>query len=100
MSSGVQRTRTGSIDATNAVLTIEQVGFRPKHVKVFNATSLAELEWWDALADDSGVKTVAAGTRTNPSADGITPTDTGFELGTLADVNDTAGERLHWIASE
>jgi len=100
MSSGVQRFRTGAITSTNAALTVETVGFRPKSVKLFNVTSLATLEHQDTMDADSGFKRVAAGTLTLEASNGITLTGTGFTIGALADVNDTTTEVLHWQATE
>lgn len=85
--------------ATNAALPVRTVGFVPKKVTVRNKTSNAMLEWHEGLEDGEGFKTVAAGTRTFASADGISPLaagteEPGFSLGTLADINDTVGEDL------
>lgn len=90
---------TNKIPATNALLEVRTVEFKPRKVVVTNLTSLARLEWNDAMDDDSGFKTVAAGTRTLVSAAAITPLDgpnPGFSVGALADVNDDATETLLW----
>jgi len=91
--------RTGSILATGSAMTIDNdaVGFRPTQVTVINTTSRDGFEWTDTMADASALKTVAAGTRTFATTNGITPTATGFILGADSDVN-AAGETLHFVA--
>lgn len=104
MSSTVgSRVQEGSIVATGAALDIRTLGFTPRKVKVVNKTSLASLEWQEALGAAAGFKQVAAGTRTLVSADGITALtgeNPGFTIGALADINDAAGEELVWEATE
>lgn len=96
------RYSTGTIVATNADLAIRTVDFKPKRVVVKNRTSLCELQWNETMDDAAGWKQVEAGTRTLVSADGITPLDAtsteppGFQIGALADVNDTTTEVLEW----
>lgn len=92
---------TNKIPATAAALEVRTVEFKPRKVVVTNLTSLASLEWNEFMAADSGFKQVAAGTRTLESSDGITALDApnpGFQIGTLADINDAAGEELLWEA--
>jgi hypothetical protein len=95
----------GQVTATGAALEVRSVGFKPEKVILFNKTSLARLEWNKVLADAEGIKQVAAGTTTNPTSDGITPLSgsptlggPGFQIGALADINDTAGELIVWEA--
>ena len=83
--------------ANNGTLTVP-VGFRPARVVVRNFTNQVMIEWVDTLADAYAFKTVAAGTRSNVTSAGITPTSTGFTIGNLADINDTTTEQLHWEA--
>ncbi len=99
MSSSVGLRYTNGIAiAKNAILTVDYVGFRPRRVVLRNITNNVMLEWVDTLADAAGFKTVADGTRTSVSADGITPIATGFTVGALADINDTTTELLHFEA--
>lgn len=72
-------------------------GFKPRYVKVVNVTSRDQMEWFEGMADDSGVKTVAAGTRTLDVADAITPTVNGFTMGLDTDVVVTS-EQISWLA--
>ena len=97
--------KTGALYATNkipasaAALEVRTVEFKPRKVVITNLTSLCRLEWNEFMADDTGFKQVAAGTRTLAGSDAITPLDgpnPGFQVGTLADVNDAAGEELLW----
>lgn len=90
---------SNKIVATNAVLAVRTVEFKPRKVVITNLTSLCRLEWNAFMDDDSGLKQVAAGTRSLEASDGITALDgpnPGFQVGTLADVNDTTTEELLW----
>jgi hypothetical protein len=104
MSSTVgSRIVTGTIIATNAVLTIETLEFTPKRVVIENHSNNCKAEWNNQMADASVVKTIEAGTRSLVAAAGITPvsgTTKGFSIGALADINDTTTESLKWVAYE
>ncbi len=91
--------RVGSIVGTGSALTVasEMVGFRPKYVKVSNRTSRDCFEWFADMPDDSAIKMVAAGTRTAPTSNGITPTASGFTIGADTDVN-VSGETIDYLA--
>jgi hypothetical protein len=59
------------------------VGFKPKYVEFLNATDRVGGEHYEGMADDSCLKTVAAGTRTleiTSGNGGITLTNTGFRV--------------------
>ena len=91
----------GTQIGTGAIINIE-CGFVPSYVCVENIGSagLEKLEWWAGMADNSAIKTVAAGTRTKPTTLGITPRNTtflGFSIGADTDVN-VLTERLVWKA--
>lgn len=86
---------TGSYVATGAALDVE-VGFRPKYVKFVNATTGASAEWSDTMADAS-VVTHDTGVDAVDTAQGVTPGDSGFSLGTNAVVN-TSTNIVHFIA--
>ncbi|MEY2854653.1 MAG: hypothetical protein RL030_1785 [Pseudomonadota bacterium] len=63
------RTKVGRVvfDATAIVATdwvVFQVGFTPKYVAWENLTDRIKNEWYEGMAADSAVNTVAAGTRT------------------------------------
>lgn len=72
---------TGTVAATSFT-----VGFRPRLVRVINETSRDMMEWFEGMTDGHGVKTVAAGTRTKVTSNGITVTDKGFTVGLDTDV--------------
>lgn len=59
-------------DAVAAVATTFQVGFLPRHVLFVNITDLLLDEWFDGMAADTALHTVAAGTRTLLGSGGIT----------------------------
>lgn len=73
-------------DATAIVATdyIEiDIGFKPKYVEFLNATDRVGGEFYEGMADNSCIKTVAAGTRTlevTGGNGGITLTANGFRV--------------------
>jgi hypothetical protein len=95
----------GSItfDAT-AITAADQVrvtlGFEPKYVVVDNVTDRIKVEWYEGMADDTCVKTAAAGTRTLETTNkGITPEEKGFLISqnaTLAVI--AASKVIRWYA--
>ena len=99
MSSGVSVTRTGSFTSDGSARSIRTLGFRPRVIKVINITSRDGFDWFAGMADASALKTVAAGTRTAATTNGITPLSDGFTVGADADVN-ANGETVHWAAWE
>lgn len=44
--------------------TVVTVGFTPRYVQWCNNTSRIQIEWFEGMADDTCIKTAAAGTRT------------------------------------
>lgn len=84
----------GQFTGTGAAVTVasEKVGFPPKRVRLTNLTSRVALEWDDSMADASAVKTAANGDRTVVSSAAITPTPSGFILGT--DSINASGEAI------
>ena len=72
-------------------------GFRPRYVKVSNVTSRDQMEWFEGMTDDTGVKTVAAGTRTLSASLGITDNANGFTMGLDTDVVVTS-QQISWLA--
>ena len=57
-----------------------QVGFKPRYVRWENATDRVMIEWFEGMADDSALLTVAAGTRTLVTSSGVTPSASGFTI--------------------
>jgi hypothetical protein len=96
--SGSQRSVFGSFVATGAQQDVTaSVGFRPTKVRLWNTSTNIGLEWQNSMADASGLKTLAAGTRTNVTANGITPLAAGFRVGT--DSVNVAGNTVHFEAT-
>ena len=91
-------------DATAAAIAIT-CGFKPRYVKVVNLTAagtgLAIMEWFEGMADASGIKTYDAGTSEAGveliTTLGITPSENGFTIGLDTDLN-VISEQLSWIA--
>ena len=74
---------------TVAAYTFSTLGFKPRYVKVTNETDRTSIEWVEGMADAEGIVTVAAGTRTLVTSDGITVNSRGFIFGLDTDVNVT-----------
>lgn len=83
---------TGTVAATKIT-----TGFRPRYVRVQNLTSRDSMEWFEGMTAAHGFKTVAAGTRTAVTSNGITVADDGFTIGLDTDVLVTS-EQLYWVA--
>jgi hypothetical protein len=85
---GVHRIATARYLDTGTVAAYTfDVGFTPKYVRFSNVTSRDMLEWFEGMAAASAVKTVAAGTRTLITSNGITVSGTEVTLGLDTDVN-------------
>ena len=57
------------------------IGFKPKYVKFLNATDRIGVEFFEGMADDTCIKTAAAGTVTIETTNkGITPVQSGFRV--------------------
>lgn len=85
------------VNGVTAAAVLITTGFRPRHVRIVNNTSMDELNWFEGMADASGFKRLAAGTATAIAANGITPTANGFTIGLDTDIN-VLSEQLSWIA--
>ena len=72
-------------------------GFKPRYVRVVNLTDKIEGEWFEGMTADYMLRTVAAGTRTHQTSNGITITDTGFTMAADSSVNGN-NKQLSWIA--
>ena len=97
MGSGAQ-VEHGSFIGTGSVLTItSRIGIKPRKVELHNVSAdPASGVWYDTMADDSVYKQ-KGGTTTLATSNGITPTDTGFTIGTDTDLN-VAGEQVSFTA--
>lgn len=58
-------------DAGAAADTPITVGFVPRYIKWVDRTNRIMLEWWEGMAVNSAIRTVAAGTRTLDVSSGI-----------------------------
>lgn len=76
------------------------LGFKPRYVRWENATDRIMIEWFEGMADDTCIKTAAAGTRTLETTNkGITVSATGFTVSqnaTLAAI--AASKTCYWKA--
>ncbi|KKN42114.1 hypothetical protein LCGC14_0716460 [marine sediment metagenome] len=100
MASGISALRYGAVIGTGADIDVRgEVGFRPRWVRILNIAGLAIGEWVDGMADAEVLKTITAGTISNPTTLGITPLADGFRIGADTDLN-VDGELIRWIVGE
>lgn len=59
-------------DASAAAATSFDFGFKPRVVRIHNLTDRISHEWFEGMADNSALKSIAAGTRTLEVAEGPT----------------------------
>jgi hypothetical protein len=95
---GIDRVATGRYLDTGTVAAYTfTVGFTPKYVRIVNLTSGDTMEWFEGMAAASASKTVAAGTRSLITSNGITVSGNTFIMGLDTDVNVTS-EQVSWLA--
>jgi hypothetical protein len=98
MGSGAARSYSGVFVGTGADQEIDKVGFRPSSIILWNKTDPALMYWNDKMpADEAGLHTDA--TSSHLTTNGITATDTGFELGANATFN-ADGDQIFFTAWE
>ena len=66
------------------------------YVKVVNETAKTQIEWYDGMADSEGIVTVADGTRTLVTSNGIIQLSNGFTFGLDTNVN-VVSEQISWL---
>lgn len=94
---------SGTVEGTGAALNV-QLGFKPTRVTIFNEDGLCQLDWFNSMADNHGLKRITAGTMSKITSNGIATYDgtaageaAGFTIGADTDVN-VNGETLHYEA--
>lgn len=107
------RMLTGTIDGTGSAIDILTPSFTPRRVTCYNIDNTGgkiSVDWFEPMPPASGFKTVAAGTRSYITSDGITPNfqrvmddgtspGRGFTIGADSDLN-AANEVIMWVAYE
>lgn len=94
---GVTNRTLGKIvtdSATAAAATIS-LPFTPRYVKFVNATDRIQDEWYEGMASASSIHTVAAGTVTLETTNGIAVSGASF---TLTATTLVASKTFYWIA--
>lgn len=91
---GVVNFASGSFTSDNTI-TVVNLGFRPRHVKVVNATDVIVMEKIEGMAANATVNTVTAGTTTINTSSLITLNAADFTLSTTAVGNAKA---ISWVA--
>lgn len=86
---------TGTVAAYN----FDDLGFKPRYVKVINvgAAGLVSLEWFEGMPDASAWKQAADGAQTYITTLGITVNARGFTMGLDTDLNVTS-EQVYFVA--
>lgn len=96
-SAGVTNVAVGKIvtdSATAAIATID-LGFAPRRIVFHNLTDRISDEWLEGMASASSLHTVAAGTRTLETTNGIAVSGNSF---TLTAVTMVASKTFYWVA--
>lgn len=88
-------------DAGAAADTVFTCGFAPRYIKFVDNTNRIMLEWFEGMAANTAIRTVAAGTRTLDVSAGITPGTAA--LGTLGQFTVKAADipvsaAFSWVA--
>lgn len=97
MASSYNMVKTGVVKG-NAATKKVVLGFKPRHVELFNSTNFCSAMKSDSMSGSSAKKQVAAGTATFP-ANMVTLNDDGFTIGNDAVLNAAASD-IHYVASE
>lgn len=58
-------------DDTGTTAASYKVGYKPRYVRVDNVTDRIMLEWYEGMATGTGIKTLAAGTRSLESSGAV-----------------------------
>jgi hypothetical protein len=95
----VVRMATGTYldTGTVAAYTYEDLGFKPRYIRVINTTSGDESCWIEGMTAAHSYKRVAAGTGAATTSLGLTVGDRGFTFGLDTDMNVTS-EQVYWVA--
>lgn len=94
MSSSVNWVKTGKLVGTGADKKVV-LGFKPRHVKIFNVTQLRTVEKSDTMAAAKAFNEVTAGTKTY--ADLVVLESDGFTLKAAAHAS---ADEVHYYATE
>jgi hypothetical protein len=82
---------------TVAAYDFEDLGFKPRYIRVINTTSGDEECWIEGMTAAHAFKRIAAGTGAATTSLGLTVTDRGFTFGLDTDMN-VASEQVYWVA--
>lgn len=97
-SNGVNCFAVGKItsDASAAAAVTITLGFTPRYIKFVNLTDRITEEWFEGMASASSLHTVAAGTMTLETVNGIAVSGSSF---TLTAVTMVAAKSFFWEAA-
>lgn len=87
---------SGTYTAADFVITL---GFKPRYFVIENVTDRVKCEWYEGMASGDYIKTVAAGTRTLETSDGvIVNTDGTVSIDVSVDGIQTDNDQIAWMA--
>lgn len=94
---GIVNIAVGQVVADSGTATAETftLGFAPRYVKFVNATDRIQDEWFEGMASASSIHTVANGTVTLETTNGIAVSGNTF---TLTATTMVASKTSYWIA--
>lgn len=95
-SAGRANMASGSLTSDNTAVNVK-LGFKPRFVKVYNATDTIIWEKTGTMAAAAAIKVVTAGTTTVDTGSAIVIGEDGFTISATAAGNSKA---LHWIAMD
>lgn len=95
-SAGRSNLASGTFTSDNTATTVT-LGFKPRWIKVFNATDVIVWEKTGTMADANSIKTVTAGTTTLDTTSAIVVAENGFSMPATTVGNAKA---IHWIAMD
>lgn len=91
---GIARGSCGTATGDGTALSVT-LGFKPKHVIIYNETDAMRWEKFFTQVDANSVKTVTAGTQTTDTTSAIVLAEKGFVTSAALAAN---GKVLHWFA--
>ena len=105
------RAVTGKYICVAATDMVIELPFTPSYVRLVNLTTFYAVEWYQGMAEPSGLEITNAGAmtletttmlevHTKFSLDEASPTVRGFTMGQKANINDTVSEIIQYIAVE
>lgn len=96
-SEGISNTAIGQVvtDSASAAAATFTLGFAPRYVRFVNLTDRIQDEWFEGMSAANSLHTVAAGTVTLETTNGVTVSGSTF---TLTATTMVASKSFYWVA--